>query len=364
MLTLGFEGGLLDMESVVHSDRHKRERPAREAEALRSAASGHSAKRDVGERRVCTHAHKIPGHLVAAEVADATKNWWNATNFLEPKSARRWARLWGNHALRDRECPIPETDLEDEDDGDVGDDDIDSGTESDGDGDTSDMPVTEIQTIRTWRRQLCTAALKQQHAEWSAQRESYTASHGGTWGGSACLWVTLNTEASAENQSQWTICMPLLRPCKSQGARAAMIRIWAGVVPTLRSYLLVSNARKASMPKDAKLQWVQCPCGAGPQDSEHLLHCVHKAVIEVRERAIRSADICMRNNEPARGQSAYVFTRCRASWAALDQMQRAQASLGSTGTGMSWHTRSVIVAEAATSWQELERAWTVVNTEA
>ena len=118
------------------------------------------------------------------------------------------------------------------------------------------------------------------------------------------------------------------------------------------------------MPKDAKIQWVQCPCGAGPQDSEHLLHCVHKAVIEVREQAIRSADVCMRNNEPARGQSAYVFARCRTSWAALDQMQRAQASLGSTGTGMSWHTRSAIVAVAATSWQKLERAWTVVKTEA
>jgi hypothetical protein len=92
MLTLGFEGGLLDMEWVVHNDRHKRERPAREAEALRSAASEHSAKRDVEERRVCTHAHKLPGRLLAAEVADATRNWWNATNFLEPKSARRWAR--------------------------------------------------------------------------------------------------------------------------------------------------------------------------------------------------------------------------------------------------------------------------------
>jgi hypothetical protein len=109
---------------------------------------------------------------------------------------------------------------------------------------------------------------------------------------------------------------------------------------------------------------VQCPCGAGPQDSEHLLHCVHKAVVEVREQAIRLADICMRNNEPARGQSTYVFARSRAGWAALDQMQRARASLGSTGTGMSWHTRSAIAAVAATSWQKLERAWTVVNTEA
>ena len=118
MLTLGFEGGLLDMELVVHSDRHKRERPTREAEALKSVGSGHSAKRDGDERHTCAHAHTIPGHLVAAEVTDATRNWWNATNFLEPKSARRWARLWGNHALRDRECPIPETDPEDEDDGD------------------------------------------------------------------------------------------------------------------------------------------------------------------------------------------------------------------------------------------------------
>ena len=183
-----------------------------------------------------THAHKIPGRLVDAEVADATKNWWNATNFLEPKSARRWARLWGNHALRDRECPIPEAELEDEDDDDTSDDDVDSGTESDDNGDTGDMPVTVVQTIHTWRKQLCAAALKQQHAEWFAQREGYTANHGGTWGGSACLWVTLNADANAKKQSQWTICMPLLRSCRSQGTRAAMTRIWAGVVPKFSAH--------------------------------------------------------------------------------------------------------------------------------
>ena len=363
MLTLGFEGGLLDMEVVVHSDRRKRERPAREAEALKGAASEHSARCNTGEERVYTHARKIPGRLVTAEVADATKNWWNATNFLEPKSARRWARLWGNHALRDRECPIPRADLDDEDDDDTSDDDNASGVESDDNDDACDTPVTVVQTIRTWRKQLCTAALRQQHTEWSAQRELYTASHGGQWGGSACLWVTLNADANAQSQSQWTICLPLLRSCTSQGARAAMIRIWAGVVPTLRSFLLVNNARKASMAKDAKTQWVQCPCGAGPQDSEHLLHCVHKELVRIRKRAVSLADVCMRDNKPARGQSTYVFSRCRSSWSGLDQMQRTRASLGSTGTGMSWYTRSVIVAEAANSWQELERAWTVVNTE-
>ena len=62
--------------------------------------------------------------------------------------------------------------------------------------------------------------------------------------------------------------MHMLRSCQSQGARVAMIRIWADVVPTIRSHLVVSNARKAAMPKAAKLQWVQCPCGAGPQDSD------------------------------------------------------------------------------------------------
>ena len=128
--------------------------------------------------------------------------------------------------------------------------------------------------------------------------------------------------------------------------------------------LVVSKARKATMPKAAKLQWVQCPCGAGPQDSAHLLHCVHKAVAEVRERAIELADICIRDNAPARGQSADAFARSRTSWAALNEAQRALASLGSTGTGMNWHTRSAVVAVAADSWRQLERAWTVVNTEA
>ena len=59
-----------------------------------------------------------------------------------------------------------------------------------------------------------------------------------------------------------------------------------------------------------------------------------------------------------------AFARSKAKWAALNQAQRARASLGSTGTGMSWHTRSTIVAVAAESGRQLERAWTVVNTEA
>ena len=250
--------------------------------------------------------------------------------------------------------------MTDEDDDDS-DDTIDSGAESD-DADEAGSPHEQgAQTVRAWRKRLLAAALSQQHAEWSGQRDGYEASHGGTWGGSACLWVELNTGASAGNQSQWMICMRMLQSCQSQSARVAMIQIWAGVVPTVRSHLVVSNARKAAMPKAAKLQWVQCPCGAGPQDSAHLLHCVHKAVVEVRERAVELADIWIRDNAPARSQSADVFARSRTSWAALNQTQRALATLGSTGTGMNWHTRSAVV--AAGSWQQLERAWTVVNTE-
>ena len=113
MLALGFTDGLPNMELVVHSDRHKRERPAREAEALGCIGNSDDAKRGTSERHLRTTGRAMPERLVAAEVADATKNWWNATNFLEPKSAQRWARLWGNHAVRDRECPIPEVDLDD-----------------------------------------------------------------------------------------------------------------------------------------------------------------------------------------------------------------------------------------------------------
>ena len=144
MLALGFAGGLLDMELVVHSDRRKRERPTREAEALKSIGNDHSTKRDGAERHTRTHGHTMPGRLVAAEVSDATSNWWNATNSLEPRSARRWARLWGNHALRDRECPIPETEPEDEDDSGGSDGTLDSGTESDDDNDTEDLRGQEV----------------------------------------------------------------------------------------------------------------------------------------------------------------------------------------------------------------------------
>ena len=50
MLALGFAGGLLDMELVVHSDRRKHERPTREAEALKSIGGDHSTTRDGAER--------------------------------------------------------------------------------------------------------------------------------------------------------------------------------------------------------------------------------------------------------------------------------------------------------------------------
>ena len=356
MLALGFVGGLLDMESVVHSDRRKRERPAREAEALESIGGGiDGGKQPRARDRV------MPKHLLEAEVSDATNNWWNATHFLEPRSARRWARLWGNHSLRDRECPIPGSDTDDEDSADD-EDELSSETELDADDDDDDA-APAAQTVRAWRKKLCAAALAQQRAAWSEQRESYTASHGGQWGGSAQLWVTLNAEADTERQSQWAICLHMLQSCESHAARTAMVRIWAGVVPTTRSHILVSNARKAAMPSAAKLDWVQCPCGTGPQDSEHLLHCEHGAIVGLRERAVMLADICMRDNEPARGQSARSFSHSRTCWAALDHAQRVRAGLGSTGTGMNWHTRSALVTAAAGSWRRLEQAWKAVNTE-
>ena len=68
MLALGFAGGLLDMELVVHSDRHKRERPAREAEALECIGSSHGAKRDATKRHPRTNGRTMPEHLVAAEL--------------------------------------------------------------------------------------------------------------------------------------------------------------------------------------------------------------------------------------------------------------------------------------------------------
>ena len=115
---------------------------------------------------------------------------------------RRWARLWGDHALRDRGCPIPTADPDYEHDGD--------GDESDGDEYRQSVIVGDM------------------YAHATVLRISAT--------------------------------------------RVAMVRIWAGVVPAIRSHLVVSNARKAAMPKAAKLQWVQCPCGAGPRTAN--IYCI------------------------------------------------------------------------------------------
>ena len=174
MLTLGLAGVLLDIELVVHSDRRKRERPTREAEALKSIGDDRNNKRDKDERHAHVHGHTMPGHLLIVEVSDATRNWWNATHFLEPKSARRWARLWGNHALRDRECPIPKTDPEDVDEEGSGDSDVNVGpeTEPDDNDDTEGPCTQEVQTVRAWRKRVCTAALTQQHAAWFEQRKA------------------------------------------------------------------------------------------------------------------------------------------------------------------------------------------------
>ena len=106
MLALGFAEGLLDMGLVVHSDHWKRNRPAREARALECiGVSG--ARRGAPEQHQRTGKHTMPEHLIVAEVDDATTTWWNVTSFMKPRSAHRWARLWGNHTVRDRECPIP-----------------------------------------------------------------------------------------------------------------------------------------------------------------------------------------------------------------------------------------------------------------
>ena len=114
-----------------------------------------SSEREATERHIRVHGHTIPEYLLAAEVTDATRNWWNATNFTAPRSARRWARLWDNHALRDRECPLPKP--VDEDGGDGGDSDgtVSSETESDYNDDTGDSRGQEMPTVRAWRKQLC-----------------------------------------------------------------------------------------------------------------------------------------------------------------------------------------------------------------
>ena len=193
MLALGFTGGLPDMELVVHSDRRTRERPAREAGALGCIGKGNDAEHGTSEQRLRSARCAMPNRLVTAGVADATKNWWNATNFLEPKSAHRWARLWGN---RFRECPIPEVDLDDEISDDGSDGATDSGAESD-DGEEPESPrkhLEEVQTVRVWGKKLLAVALTRQHAEWTEQRDDYEASHG-------CMW--LNAGSSYARKSRF-----------------------------------------------------------------------------------------------------------------------------------------------------------------
>ena len=75
MLALGLAGVLLAMELVVHNDRHKRGRPARETAAFECIGSDHGTGRDATEQRPRTNGHTMPGYLVAAEVADETKSW-------------------------------------------------------------------------------------------------------------------------------------------------------------------------------------------------------------------------------------------------------------------------------------------------
>lgn len=102
---------------------------------------------------------------------------------------------------------------------------VSSETESDHNDDTGDPRGQEMPTVRAWRKQRCTLALKQQHTTWSAQRDSYVASYWGTWGGSVCLLAALNAEVGMENQSQWATCIHMLRSCESQATRVVMIRI-------------------------------------------------------------------------------------------------------------------------------------------
>ena len=51
MLALGLAGGLLAMELVVHSDRHKRGRPAHETAVLECIGSNHGVRCDATETR-------------------------------------------------------------------------------------------------------------------------------------------------------------------------------------------------------------------------------------------------------------------------------------------------------------------------
>ena len=152
--------------------------------------------------------------------------------------------------------------------------------------------------------------------------------------------------------NEWS-ALGLLRHCHAPRMVRVIMQVWAGTVADTRAQHLLLAARKRAWSQDVKEAYVQCPCGAGPQDSVHLLVCQNAAVKALRDEArVAARAILLRERGEARALRL---------WDAASVHDCVCATLGGTCVQLSERVSARVVSRCAAVWVALPMVWRQVN---
>ena len=282
--------------------------------------------------------------------------------------------------------------------------DSDDGTEPDDEG-SSDERVAIMEekrtlaaTARAWNKKLMEAAEAEQETEWAREQEAYAPKNDKLGRGDAALWLELHPVVDGKiAKDRWGI----LHLVQTRNVRYLddFLQLLAGCNPHLKATLCKIKVPQAwKRPKDFtdadRLQAVECPCGAGRQDSLHILECKDTRMqsgrkdvtdrakyffatqyVEAKERlqSIRMKDVVTRRDEAKkRGlkEGTFTLTQWQAHVDELEQWTRADPkdllrfTLGATPTAVFDEDRSVIINDCMHLWVQMANTWPEINRKA
>jgi len=339
MLMLGYEDGLKARVKVRHNNMKKLTRVDREERHMQ-----HMLRR-TGAPIVHTGNVDAPSRECAQQ---AKLLWWNGSGLAASNLA-----AWAQKGVCIDSSDDEHTD-EDEDDDDGGEPDATNDERAGGDEPWEGWDF--IGTTKSWRRELTLRAQRVSALEWASARAAYEPTHKGCWAGSSMLWCHLHNGDEDDTPEWRPIGLELLHVGMGRELRCNMIRLWAGVTPSLRAYRLVASPSLNARSLEYKDEWVGCPCGTGPQDCMHVLTCTHTLIQNIRCDATLAAKSSHAPTTSQKRRAVDTF-----DWEEHAVDEQVALALGAYRGGISATALSFAVSAAAPHWAKLESAWAEIN---
>ena len=346
MCDLGYDRGLRTHVKVRHNNARKLERSKRECSHMRDMLRHPPAPLHppAGEGALDAPSRKSAHH--------SKPQWWNGSSLATSELAV-WA-LGMAHARPNEDSEDEGSDTESETDNDAS---------SSEDSSSEDAPWEGWEfkgTLKAWRKELTNKAQEQCILTWAKDRLDYKPSHTGDWAGSSCLWCHIHPGELNDDCAWKPIGLELLRNNNNRGERCSMMRLWAGMTPSLRSCRLVTAVTLTKMTVQEKNRWVQCPCGGGAQDSMHVLVCTNPIVQKIRDDAVEAA----KASEDAPTRSGKTQKRRRTEdfdWSEVSPEEAVIISMGGYRQGITQGLLISVVSNTAKQWVRLNEAWALIN---